>query len=119
MACASSQSDRDMFPSASKIVRVQTARWKKHHTKLLDRLLELAEAFIGERMEQPFPELLRELDKHDFRIRTGDQFVHILYGPTPFYLSDDGELRMDIRGLVYRPLPRVVDGSLVIDFGED
>ena len=34
-------------------------------------------------------------------------------------LSDDGELRMDIRGLVYRPLSRVVDGSLVIDFGED
>ena len=112
-----SQSDRDMFPSASKVVRVQTARWKKRHTKLLDRLLELAETFIGERMERAFPELLLELNKHDFRIRTGDQFVHILYGPTPFYLNDDAELRMDIRGLVFRPRSRFVKGKLVVDFG--
>ena len=112
------RSDLDMFPGCSDVVRVHTERWESRHDEVLEQLSEIIGAFIEEQSGKSFPELLRNFEQNDFRIRVGDQFAHVLYGPEPLSVSPDGELQMDIRGLVYRPRrARVVNGKLMVEFG--
>ena len=46
--------------------------------------------------------------------RDGDQYVHLLYGPDPIFLSD-GEVKVDVKGLVYKPQSRIYKGRLIAD----
>ena len=92
--------------------------WKTKHAATLDRLLEHIGAFISERSSLSFEELLSDFESNDFRVQVGvNRFAHILYGPKPLFLTDDGELNMDIKGLVYRPRARLCKGKLIVDFG--
>ena len=111
------QSDLDMFPGCSDVVRVHTARWESRHNEVLERLLQNIGAFLEEHSGSSFPNMLSRFEENDIRVRVGDQFAHILYGPEPLSVSPDGELQMDIRGLVCKPQAQVVKGKLVVEFG--
>ena len=105
-----------MFPVAIGVVRVGTDRWKPHHDDLLETVSERILCFIQVRDNMPFEALRREFHQNDIRIRDGNQYVHVLFGPEPMFLSPDDEIKMDVKGLVYRPQSRVYKNRLLTDF---
>ena len=110
MAC-----NRDkMFPG-SNIVRVGTPKWKRRHTRILEELLDKVRSFLGARSDMPFEKLRREFECNDERIEVGRDYVHLLFGPEPLFVSN-GQLQADIKGLVFKPRARISnEGNLVVD----
>ena len=106
-----------MFPGASDVVRVGTRRWNRRHADVLERIFQHIEAHLQCNAYVTFDDLLRDFERHDPRVRVGDQYAYVLYGPTPLFLAENGELQMDVRGLVYKPQARKLGGSLVVEFG--
>ena len=106
-----------MFPGASDVVRVGTKRWAQGgHADTLDRIFQEIGVWLAAHSELPFEDLLREYERGgDPRVRVGDEFAYALYGPTPLFLKD-GELNMDIKGLVYKPVARQRNNNLVVEF---
>ena len=104
-----------MFPDASDVVRVGTRRWNRRHADVLERIFQ--HYYLQCNADLPFEDLLRDFERHDPRVRVGDQYAYVLYGPTPLFLAENGELQMDVRGLVYKPQARKLGGSLIVEFG--
>ena len=106
--------DKLMFPGC-RIVRVGTPKWKPRHTHILEELLDELRSFLNTRSDMPFEQLQHELEINDVRTRVGGQYVHLLYGPDPVFVSN-GQLQADIKGLVFKPVARVSkEGNLVVD----
>ena len=106
--------DKMMFPG-SRIVRVGTPKWKPRHTAILEELLDELRSFLSTRSDMPFEQLQHELEINDVRTRAGGEYVHILYGPEPVFVSS-GQLQADIKGLVFKPRARISkERSLVVD----
>ena len=104
-----------MFPGAADVVRVETDRWKQSDDEMLDKLMERIACFIQARSHLPFEALRRQFHDNDIRIHDGGQYVHVLFGPEPLFISD-GELKLDVKRLVYRPQSRVYKGKLIAEF---
>lgn len=108
-------SDLKMFPGAADVVRVGTKRWKPKHSAILKKLLDEVRSFLSDRTELSFEQLRQEFEKADERVPVGNQYAHILYGPEPLFLSN-GELKTDIKGLVFKPRARISKkGNVVVD----
>ena len=116
MAACDVQEDKAMFPGCSDVVRVHTERWESCHDDVLERLLQKIGAFFEEHSGSSFPKIRRQFARNDVRVRVGDQFAHVLYGPEPLSVSPDGDLQTDIRGLVYKPIARRRNGALIVEF---
>ena len=110
------QRDLNMFPGATDVVRVGTDRWKQHHDDLLETVFERILCFIQVRATMPFEALRREFHQNDIRICDGNRYAHVLFGPEPMFLSPGGEIKVDVKGLVYRPQSRVYKDRLLADF---
>ena len=105
--------DKLMFPGC-RIVRVGT-KWKPRHTDILDELLDEIRSFLSTRSDMPFEQLRHEFEINDVRTRVGRDYVHLLYGPEPLFVSN-GQLQADIKGLVFKPRIRISkEGNLVVD----
>ena len=97
--------DEQMFPG-SRIVRVGSPKWKPRHTGILEELLDELRSFLNTRSDIPFEQLQHELEINDVRTRVGRDYVHLLYGPEPLFVSN-GQLQADIKGLVFKPRARI------------
>ena len=96
------------------MVRVGTPKWKPRHTDILEELLDELRSFLSTRSDMPFEQLQHELEINDVRIRVGGQYVHLLYGADPLFVSN-GQLQTDIKGLVFEPRTRVSkEGNLIV-----
>ena len=115
MTC-SIQSDLDMFPGSLDVVRVGTDRWTKCHDDVLDRLLKGVEAFLRDHSKLPFEMLLTAYEQQEPRAKVGKQHAYILYGPSGAIFLDGDELKMDIRGLVYKPVSRMHKRKSIVEF---
>ena len=108
------KADKLMFPGSS-VVRVGTPKWKKRHTRILNELLDQVTSFLSGRSELPFDELRHEFENNDVKTRVGGEYVHLLYGPDPLFVSN-GQLQADIKGLVFKPRTRISkEGNLVVN----
>ena len=106
--------DEQMFPG-SRIVRVGTPKWKPRHTDILEELLDEIRSFLNTRSDMPFEQLGHEFEINDVNTRVGGDYVHLLYGPEPLFVSN-GQLQADIKGLVFKPRIRISkEGNLVVD----
>ena len=106
--------DKLMFPGC-RIVRVGTPKWKPRHTDILEELLDEIRSFLSPRSDMPFEQLRHEFQINDVRTRVGRDYVHLLYGPEPLFVSN-GQLQADIKGLVFKPRIRISKkGNLVVD----
>ena len=112
MAC---ESDLEMCPGCSDVVRVGTDRWLPQHDQMLGKLADKLRRFLSQRPKMPFEQLQQEFDKDDVRVSVGDKYAHILYGPEPLLLNNN-QLQADVKGLVFKPRARITrKGTLVID----
>ena len=106
--------DKLMFPGC-RIVRVGTPKWKPRHTDILEDLVDKLRSFLDARSDMPFEQLRHEFEINDVNIRVGGDYVHLLYGPDPLFVSN-GQLQADIKGLVFQPRIRISkQGNLVVD----
>ena len=106
--------DKLMFPGC-RIVRVGTPKWKPRHTDILEELLDEIRSFLSTRSDMPFEQLRREFECNDERIKVGSDFVHLLFGPDPLFISN-GQLKADIKGLVFKARAHITkEGNLVLD----
>ena len=105
--------DEQMFPG-SRIVRVGTQTWKKRHTLILEQLLEEVRSFLSQRSDMSFEQLRHEFENNDVKTRVGGEYVHLLYGPDPLFVSN-GQLQADIKGLVFKPRTRTKEGNFVVN----
>jgi len=117
MACLV-QADKAMFPGCSDVVRVGTDRWTPRHDEILDGLFNKIDNFLQTHTHLAFDDLTQEFIENEPRERVGNnKVVYLMYGnESPFFI-DNGELKMDIRGLVYRPVSRRKGGRIVAEFG--
>ena len=111
--------DLDMFPGCSDVVRVGTPRWDASHDDVLERLLHKFRTWLEAYPGNSFPAMYQQFEQNDMRVRVRDQFAHVLYGPNPLSLSPEGELQMDIKGLVFWPRVRKAKGRLSVEFGPE
>ena len=109
--------DLALFPGASGGVRVGTRRWNPRHADVLERIFQHIELDLQCNADVTFDDLLRDFERRDPRVQVGDQYAHVLYGPTPLFLAENGELQMDVHGLVYKPQARKFGSTLVAEFG--
>ena len=58
------------------------------------------------------------MNKNDPRIQVGDDFAYVSYGPNEIFLQD-GQLKLDIRGLVYKPTIRMEGDRIIVEVGSD
>ena len=106
--------DKLMFPGC-RIVRVGTPKWKPRHTDILEDLVDKLRSFLDARSDMPFEQLRHEFEINDVRTRVCRDYVHLLYGPDPLFVSN-GQLQADIKGLVFKPRIRISkEGNLVVD----
>ena len=106
--------DKMLFPGC-RIVRVGTLKWKPRHTEILEDLVDKIRSFLDARSDMPFEQLRHELEINDVRTRVGRDYVHLLYGPEPLFVSN-GQLQADIKGLVFKPRARISkQGNLVVN----
>ena len=107
--------DEQMFPG-SRIVRVGTQTWKNRHTLILEQRLEEVSGLLSERSDMSFEQLRHEFEINDVNTRVGGDYVHLLYGLDPLFVSN-GQLQADIKGLVFKPRTRISkEGNLVVNF---
>ena len=62
---------------------------------------------FGCRARREFEMLLTAYEQQEPRAKVGKQHAYILYGPSGAFFLDGDELKMDIRGLVYKPVSRM------------
>ena len=108
MAC-----DLKMFPGASDVVRVGTERWTLKHGAILEELLDEVRCYLADRSDLSFEQLRDEFENDDVRVPARNQYAHILYGPDPLFVTN-GELKTDIKGLLFKPCARMTEGGRLI-----
>ena len=74
----------------------------------------MVRSFLSERSDMPFEQLRNEFESNDVKARAGGEYVHLLYGPEPLFVSN-GELQMDVKGLLFKPRERMSDGKLIVE----
>ena len=111
------QADKLMFPGCSDVVRVNTPRWNESHNMILESLFDQVEQFLQTRRDRKFEDLLHEYIQNEPRAKVENCFVYLMYGPSgPFFVDDSGELKMDLRGLVFKPRVRRQRGKIIAEF---
>ena len=110
------QSDLQAFPGCD-IVRIGSECWGQNHTAALDRIMEGVEVFLHDHSHLPFEKLVKAYEQNEPRARVGNHHVFVLYGPLGAFYVDNGELKTDIKGLVYKPMiARRKKGKIIAEF---
>ena len=64
----------------------------------------------------PLERLKEELARDDPRHDVGDHWAYLMFGPNESVFLRDGQVQIDIRGLVFKPKVRMSrKGNIVID----
>ena len=71
----------------------------------MQRLVEAGKTVISRHQGLDFEQIRALFDEEDPRVKVGNLHAYILYGKEPLFLQD-GELKMDTKGIVYRPCIR-------------
>ena len=61
-----------------------------------------------------FDHMLDEFQRQDSSIRFGRFNAYILYGRDPLFITDDGQVAADVRGLVFKPCVRVSRNNNIV-----
>ena len=89
------------------VIRVGTKDWSWRHAIILNALLEGKRELLDSLSGMHFDHMLNEFQKQDSSIRVGRFNAYILYGRDPLFITDDGQVAADVRGLVFKPSVRV------------
>ena len=89
------------------VIRVGTKDWSSEHGIILNTLLEGNRELLDSLSGMHFGDMLNEFQMQDNSIRVGRFNAHILYGRDPLFITDDGQVAADVRGLVFKPSVRV------------
>ena len=93
----------ERFPGVVDIVLVRSERWTEEHKALMDALTEGVRMFLRRRRHLPFEQLLDEFQKCQSCAVSGALQVFLLFGREHgLYLDDNAELKMDVKGLVFK-----------------
>ena len=105
-------------PGPTRVVRVNSPQWSEKHSEILQQLIELVQNVIRSCDGMAFEEIKRTCEQNDPRLQVGDDFAYILYGPNEIFLQD-GQLKLDIRGLIYKPIIRMEGDRIIVEVGSD
>ena len=105
-------------PGSTRIVRVNSPQGSEKHSEILQQLIELVQNVIRSCDGMAFEEIKRTCEQNDHRLRVGADFAYILYGPNEIFLQD-GQLKLDIRGLIYKPIIRIEGDRIIVEVGSD
>ncbi len=83
-------------------MRIGSECWGQNHTAALDRIMEGVEDFLREHSHLDFENLVKAYEQNE-RARVGNHHVFVLFGPSGAFFIDNGELKADIKGLVFKP----------------
>ena len=90
-------------PGAIDVVLVRSERWTEGHKAIMDALTEGVRMFLRRRRHLPFEQLFDEFQKCRPCAVSGTLQVSFLHGREHgLYLDDNSELRMNVKGLVFK-----------------
>ena len=93
----------EQCPSAVDVVLVRSERWTEEHKAIMDALTEGVRVFLRTRRHLPFEQLLDEFQKCQPCAVSGALQAFLLLGREHgLYLDDNAELKMDVKGLVFK-----------------
>ena len=93
----------EQFPGAVDTVLVKSERWTEYHNAIMAALTEGVRMFLRRRRHLSFEQLLDEFKESQPCAVSGALHASLLYGrETALYLDGNSELKMDIKGLVYK-----------------
>ena len=93
----------EQFPGAVDVVLVRSERWTEEHKAIMDALTEGVRMFLRRRRHLPLEQLLDEFQKCQPCAVSGALQVFLLFGREHgLYLDDNAELKMDVKGLVFK-----------------
>ena len=98
----------------TKLVRIDSNEWTSRHSDMLDTLLEMLKQASSTCEGETFEEKVRVYGSKDVALSTDGENVFILYGPRTIFL-EDGELKVDIRGLVFKPIIRKEQDKIILE----
>ena len=96
------------------VIRVGTKDWSSRHAIILNALLEGKRELLDSLSGMHFDDMLNEFARQDNSIRVGRFNAHILYGRDPLFITDDGQVAADVRGLVFKPCVRVSRNNNIV-----
>ena len=95
----------EQFPGAVDVVLVNSEQWTEYHRAIMEALVEGVRMFLRRRRHLPLEKLLAELKESQPCAVSGALQVSLLYGrERALYLDDDADLKMDVKGLVFKKL---------------
>ena len=93
----------EQFPGAVDVVLVRSERWTEEHKAIMDALTEAIRMFLRRRKHLSFEQLFDEFQKCQPCAVSGALQVFLLFGREHgLYLDDNAELKMDVKGLVFK-----------------
>ena len=98
----------------TKLVRIDSNEWTSRHSDMLATLLEMFKIIFSTCQGETFEEKMRIYSSKDVALSTDGENVFILYGPRAIFL-EGGELKVDIRGLVIKPVVRKEQDKIILE----
>ena len=93
----------EQLPGAIDVVLVRSERWTEGHKAIMDALTEGVRVFLRTRRHLSFEQLLDEFKESQPCAVSGALQVFLLFGREHgLYLDDNAELKMDVKGLVFK-----------------
>ena len=104
----------------ARTVRLSDPSWSTADDYVLQRLMDRVQVLISSQCNgMHIEDVSNFLDQHDPRIRTDPHHhAYLLYGPRVVF-AEDGQLKVEVRGLVYEPMAALVGNTLVLELGDD
>ena len=104
----------------ARTVRLSDPSWSTADDYVLQRLMDRVQVLISSQCNgMHIEDVSNFLDQHDPRIRTDPHHhAYLLYGPRVVF-AEDGQLKVEVRGLVYEPMAALVGNALVLELGDD
>ena len=104
----------------ARTVRLSDPSWSTADDYVLQRLMDRVQVLISSQCNgMHIEDVSNFLDRHDPRIRTDPHHhAYLLYGPRVVF-AEDGQLKVEVRGLVYEPMAALVGNALVLELGDD
>ncbi len=95
----------EQFPGAVDIVLVKSERWTEYHKAIMEALTKGVRMFLRTRRHLWFEKLVDEFQKCQPCAVSGALQVFLLYGREhALYLDDNANLKVDVKGLVFKKL---------------
>ena len=92
----------EQFPGAVDVVLVRSERWAEEHKAIMEAFTEGVRMFLRRRRHLSFEQLLDEFKESQPCAVSGGLQVSLLYGREDALSLDNANLKMDVKGLVFR-----------------